>query len=221
MFSLRTSAPLQFELFWQIDVYHINEFSSSSEGYKKSCYDASCRKLECKEDGLSDIIKSSGIRSVLLWFLTPRSFRALPVPLASFPPCGVNFWDLFLLRCLNLPPDKRQCCGRYTLEHFARFLENSFLNCLLVTACTGLQVRVLHTLICCFFLLCLFEANLSSVPLTSEADIYTRHLTIQFTQLILLTFLLSISRGVPLDVQRAPNSVGFTNYITHAHLNDL
>ena len=80
-------------------------------------------------------------------------------------------------------------------------------------------MRVLHTLSCCFFLLCLFEANLSSVPLTSEADIYTRHLTIQFTQLILLTFLLSLSRGVPLDVLRAPNSVGSPNHISHAQIN--
>ena len=145
----------------------------------------------------------------------------LPFPSPTFPVLGVMLWDLFLLRCVNHPRDKRQRCGRYTSEHFSRFLENSFLPCLHVSVSTRLWwVRVLHTLSCCFFLLCLFEANLSSVPLTSEVDIYTRHSTIQFTQLILLTFLLSLSRGVPLDVQRAPNSVGFTNYISHAHLND-
>ena len=90
VFSFRTSAPHSTLTIWHTDVYHISEFSSSLQGYTKIFYDASYRKLECKEGGLSDIFKSPRIRSVFLWFLTAGASRALPVPLVPVPAARSN-----------------------------------------------------------------------------------------------------------------------------------
>ena len=158
---------------------------------------------------------------MFLWILPPRACRAFPVPLASVPCARGNL--LRPLRASLFESSSRQATmlrpihigafctilGKFVFKVFTCHSEHSAK----MSACFA-HAQLLFPLFSLLF------KPVSSVQLTSEGGNFMWHSRIQFTPLILPTFLLSLSRGVPLDVQRAPNSVGFTNYISHAHLND-